>query len=80
MMPARGVVASGLTRCNGFTVSRSNALFLHLRRKPQNALFPPQLEIPVHASLIDGFDRVNSLFPGLPARLTGRLLCAQDPD
>lgn len=57
-----------------------NALFTHLWTKPQNALFPPQLEVPVNASLMYGFDHINFLSPGLPARQTGGLLRAQDAE
>lgn len=57
-----------------------NALLTHLRTIAQNALLPPQLEIPVNASVMYGFDYINFLFPGLPAKQTGRLLGAQDAE
>lgn len=53
-------------------------LFLVIsRQKPQNALFPPWLEIPVRASLMYGFDGVNSVF--WASRQTHWLL-SEDPE
>lgn len=49
------------------------------RDETQNALFPPRLEIPAMPPERMGLV-VSMLFPGLPARRTGRLLQAQDPE
>ena len=53
-------------------------LFLLIsRQKPQNALFPPWLEIPVHASLMYGLDGVNAV--SWASRQTDWLL-SEDPE